>query len=189
VPHEVRPPVGPIQVAPPGLINLLQLKSSGYNPDAMRQDVQPTVDLEEWWLRAQAQNITTRYRQSVAGATAVNGFFAALSPGLVNLGPGPRAWWYIHTLSVIYVAAAAVTFVNTGFALRGGPQPAGGAADQSWLLPGRYIPAMGAANLTEIDTISGFWLPPNGIVGAYVGATTGAFELDVLGCRYTELPI
>lgn len=189
---KVRDPVGPIQVLPPGLINLLQLKVAGYSPDAMRQDVQPTIDLEAWWLRAKADNTRLRYRQFVTGApTTIGGFFAVLSPGLANLGPGSQAWWYVHNMTMDFSSNGVVTDLNAGISIRGGSQPSLGAADQTWSLPGRFIPGLTAAVPRQIDSVSGFWMPPNSIVGAYVGTIAAAvdFNLEILGFRYTELPI
>lgn len=181
---EVRKPVGPIQIQPPGLLGLLQLKVGGYMPDALAQDVQPTVDLEAYWLRAAALNESTGYSRTLAAATY--GFAASLldtATATMPLGPSQQEWWYVQDYTIRYSApGGAGTNLIPAWTLRPGP----GAAQAEFYVGETYQvagPAFVAARA------QGFWLPPGAVLGSYVDVVTVGLQIDLMGLRYTPCPV
>lgn len=182
----VREPNGPIQVSPAGLLGFLQLKVGGRQPDAMRQDVQPIVDLSPYWLRSGGRNVSAAYSVSVP-AGLLGGIAPLVDAGTVALGPGPAEWWYVHslTLSAFNNGAAATSSVGLGMVTLGGP----GFATSQFMLQPESID-MGAAAQRFLGARD-FWLPPSATLGVWVGTVGAATSLDVVlgGCWYTPLPI
>jgi len=183
---EVREPVGPVQVLPPGLINLLQLKVGGYVPDALRQDIQPTIDLEAWWLRAARKVLPGAYTNGVAAA-AVDDQVGIFTTGLVSIRPGDKAWWYVHRASVLGLAnGGAVTVQQLCVRTPGGTSAF---ANDALLMYGDFLPTQ-ANGTYHLHTAGGFWMPPGSSLGMYVGTiAAGTLELVLLGFEYTELAI
>lgn len=184
----VRQPVGPVQVLPPGLINLLQLKVGGYVPDALRQDIQPTIDLESWWLRA-TKRIARQIYTSATPAGTWNDLISVLAAGGGNLAPGPKAWWYVHNVSIIASSVtAATTNLQLGIREQGGSRP--GPTNDALLMTGTFVPSL-AAGVSQIFHGTGLWMPPGSSVGVHVGTVGvgGTLNMSLLGFSYSELEI
>lgn len=184
----VRGPVGPVQVLPPGLLNMLQLKSSGYNPDALKQDIQPTIDMTDWWLRATRKNWGPD-NTVLQAAGSVGGILVPLGPGLIQAKPGPTAWWYVHRATIKCSAITAETSqLQFGIIEPGGAQ--GSTANDTFHTLGEFRPSL-AADQAWIFNQQDFWLPPGSSFGMYVGAVaaTGSLFIELLGCSYSELPL
>lgn len=181
---EVRKPVGPIQIQPPGLLGLLQLKVGGFMPDALAQDVQPTVDLEGYWLRAAAQNESVGYSRALVAATY--GFTASLldtATATVALGPSQQEWWFVHDYALRYNAPGGTgTNLRPAWTLRPGP----GAAQAEFYV-GETYQAAGAPFIAA--RAGGFWLPPGAVLGSYVDVVTAGLQIDLMGLRYTRCPV
>lgn len=178
---KVRDPNGPIQVAPVGLLGLLSLKTGGQMPDAMRQDLQPTVDFEAWWLRAK------RVLDNVNRGNSTNsGGYVDFSPNAIIVPESE--WWYVHSYSV-RGKVNSVGQVNSGFRLAMlfnalGTQRFRFIGEPAW-------------THTQLDSspeylflAEGFWAPPGAHIGYYLtSATGGVLVTDVLGFDYTALPL
>src|SRR5690606_41432045 len=70
---------GPIQTPAPGFLSLLNLKNKGLLPDVLKGNLQPVVDLADYFARGAALNITTNYTR-VQAAAAVTGLLAFNTP-------------------------------------------------------------------------------------------------------------
>ena len=184
-----RDPVGPIQVMPPGLLNMLQLKSGGTNPDAMRQDVQPVFDLEAWWMRATRLKVAAAYGIAIGAPNAIQGFVAFLDgTGLITLGPTAREWWYVHSAT----AKAVTTLTATSARMRLGTIEVGGPLTGfDSLVVSDDVLSIGAAESGVLGA-RGFWMPPSSSLALYVDSVAsagGVLSVSVSGFDYSVLPI
>lgn len=152
-------PSGPIQVIPPGLLGLLQLKSPmGVNPSVLNNDVQPVIDLEKWWMRAREEYIDL--------ATATNPYAPATYHSLVAFGANSptvpnNEWWYVRNLSGRVYSSGAGT-VTRGCRV-GYLTPNIG----NVLLFGDPMEAI-AAGGSDTSLARDFWAPPGSIFGIYL---------------------
>lgn len=185
---KVREPSGPVQLQPPGLLGLLQLKVGGFVPDALEQSVQPGLEMEGYWLRAAQLQMTTNYARNVAGPASPNAIEPILDSATASiaLGPTAREWWYVHDC-VIRIgdtggAPAVPTPCALGYTLTGGPF--GGVTTvllQDLVdVPGATYWALRAR---------GFWVPPGGQIGVWFGAFVGPMAMQLTGCVYTPCPV
>jgi len=181
----VRPANGPVQLTPPGLLGLLQLKTGGFVPDALLQSVQPTLDLLPFWLRAAAENFNDSYSVVIPGPatpTEIVPLTDAATHTLM-LGPTAQEWWYVENLSVgVSTSGATTPTCCLGYVLNGGP--VGGVTSQ--YVSNFVRPVAGEAPpLVARD----FWVPPGGVIGVYVDTFLVSFDLVLTGLRYTRCAI
>jgi len=183
-----REPVGPVQVLPPGLTSLLQIKSGGTNPDAMRQDIQPGFDLEAWWLRATRKRIPDLYERTFAtGAYGKGVVMVDTATGLKFVSPGPQAWWYVHnaTVRVIMDAATVATWAQLSIVELGGPS-----FSETYSLVGNLIPSIAADDRAPLSA-NGFWMPPGSFLGVWMDDVVGGGNAVAYlqAFAYSELPL
>lgn len=180
----VREPVGPVQVGPPGLLNLLQLKSGGTNPDAMRQDIAPSIDLEQWWLRATRKRILDPYGLTLgAGSYGVVAQMISI-PGGAPLGPTDREWWYVHATYWVanLGAASSLDFAQVGIIENGGP------LFVTSTLYGDLLQGVGADTAAPVSA-RGLWMPPGSSLGIFTGTVVGNMDYQMRGFVYSVLPL
>jgi len=79
-----------IQLIPPGLLGLLQLKNRGQNPGSLEDIVQPGLDILPFWYEAVAEELNGFTRTPVTGN---NGFASWSTPITVPQG---EAWWVLN---------------------------------------------------------------------------------------------
>jgi len=178
-------PSGPIQLIPPGLLGLLQIKSpAGQNPNVLNADVQPGIDLEAWWKRANRQ--VWGLNSGVTLPAAAYGNIAQYSPNAIAVPQ--NQWWFVHS----YTTRASVNGGGTAFGLRQG---------MGWNATGtlRYR-ALGdvvfdnmtltAAMGNVLMLSENFWMPPGSFLGHYISLVSVAdLNLDCVGMDYTICPI
>jgi hypothetical protein len=169
---------GPIQVIPPGLLGLLQIKSpSGENPNLLNNDVQPVLDMLPWWLRA--NRIVSQVN---AGRTlAINSInaFTAFSPNAI-LVPESE-WWYVHSFTVAFDCAGGGSATMMGPALQFNQV---GTLRWRTLMP--VVAALAAAGGALAMTAEDFWAPPGSQLGFYISEVAGAdLQIDMRGLDYT----
>jgi hypothetical protein len=180
----VRPPVGPLQLGAPGLASWLQLKGGVGPPDALRQDVQPVVDMHEWWLRATRTTTTTAYTCNIAGPNTYGGWLPLVDAGAAVIGPGAKEWWFVHWMSVVGSFGNAAVNIQLGVNYNGGP--AGGYNSRLLGLP--VSPANGVGYVPFLA--EGFWMPPSSWLSIYVTSVVGASNvLSLTGIEYSVLPL
>jgi len=181
----VREPAGPIQVAPAGLLGLLSLKTGGTMPDAMRQDLQPTIDFEGWWLRGKRVVDNNDHTAVLAAAT-----YDAFQDFSTNpIAVPEREWWYVHS----YSCKAAITDVADSIqAFR---------MAVAWTSVGtiryRFVGEAAPPFITNAACpratllAEGFWCPPGSRIGFYTGAVAGigGLAVNVRGLDYTVCPV
>jgi len=184
-----REPVGPVQVLPPGLVNLLQLKVGGYAPDALRQDIQPSLDMLPWWLRATRR--TVREEQFIVQLPANT--YASVQPlvGNVTLGPlvvGQREWWHVEAccFRVSNDTGSVTSPIKVGVIEPGGP----GASDNNQTY-GVGVTTLASAVYDVVDAHD-FWMPPGARLGVWVGQVVGGvgnFTAVLQGLKYSVAPL
>lgn len=158
-----KPPTGPIQTLPRGLLGLLQLKNTGRNPAFLSDAVQSVIDIDSYYLRNQAHSRLPAPQLAVtgaAGAAAYNRF--STNPVIV---PDNECWWVeSFTLSM---TLGAIGDRITNF------QPMlfynlAATNDFSFLAnEGGYSVTRTAQTVNEGIFVSarGFWMPPGSELG------------------------
>lgn len=92
---------GPIQVIPPGLMGLLQLKTGGNLPSTLADVVAPVLELRDWYLTARRVDHNTLFGaipQRVL-ATGNNGNFG-FQLGGVNVQVPQNQIWYCEEMTI-----------------------------------------------------------------------------------------
>lgn len=171
---------GPIQVIPPGLLGLLQLKNFGRSPDMLNSTYQAVIESRDWVLQARAQDSGLFTRALPTGAD----FFFFDTP--TTLTPGNEEAWYVWDYTVRASAGAGDTIsdLQPMYRMNGSP-----AAVVHVLGPQSISLAGSAAAPRAIVGAHNFWLQPGaelGFYGSFVAATTITFAGYL---RYTPLPL
>lgn len=176
---ELRTPP-PIQVLPPGLLGLLQIKNGGMNPQFMVENVQPTFELSEWYLRSKLE-ISGSAATGAIGAG--NAGVVAFTTNQVNLNVPANEWWWVtdYWVSATLTAGSSLAQFGIGAFMNGLP---GG-----FPLNGDQI-SVAALNAAYVRNRSPFWMPPSSQLAYYtMGAVLGA-GISVGGtCRFTRVPV
>jgi len=160
MPHE---PSGPIQIIPPGLLGMLQLKSPmGVNPSVLNNDVQPSLDMAGWWLRAQRETFLLAGMSAVVavGATA----FAVWPTGPVV---PTNEWWYVHNASLRITTGAGTLTAGSRIAFQQS------SVAGIFYPVGEQMRAL-AANDIAVATTEDFWVPPGSQIGYLLAGGAGA---------------
>lgn len=168
---------GPVQLIPPGLLGMMQLKNEGRNPRTFIESYQPVIEMRQWMMQQNWNETTDVAAALAAGITGVVTFPALISSG--------QSWLYIHEFSAYSTVGGAGIIRGKCIFQRitGGATPRHFAGMQ---VEGLSTTATGICNPIS----SGFFMPPNMQLGVFVsentlaGATTFTANL-----RWTSLPI
>jgi hypothetical protein len=185
------PTIGPIQLVPPGLMGLLQLKSTGRLPGELSGAVRPSLELFTWYMASRVVDIPalpgSAGQPSVAIPTATQGFNAfTTNPLIVPNGQ----WWWVESFTVqalIGVAADTIGGVAPGWT------PNLGAAPVQRYMVGRPVDDVATAQV--IRTVwsyasAPFFAPPGAQFGCFNSRITTATSITLAGfVRATVLPI
>lgn len=171
---------GPIQVIPPGLLGMLQLKNVGKLPDELLETLAPVLELRDWLLQANSQ-VAGPY--TTTWANNQTGFANFVTPTV--LAPPDRVWWYVHQFTVyaslpLGTDAAqywpSMSFINTGSVLTVGRASTEGVVAG----PNRFVYSFSDP----------FFAPPGCQLGALLGQVATATAIDASAVvRYTALPV
>lgn len=154
---------GPIQTPAPGFLSLLNLKNKGLLPDVLKGNLQPVVDLAEYFARGAALNITTNYTR-VQAAAAVTGFLAFNTPSAIVVPQNET--WYVQDATVRALATGAGSVLDEygfGYQLAGGVNP--------YFVRGN-LNSVSASKTSSVSSAWDFWLPPGSILGVWCGTVT-----------------
>ncbi len=174
----VRPPAGPIQLPPAGLLSLLDIKSSGDNPNALLQTVQPTIDVLELYAYPQ-RRIRGMFDSPATGAGVVSTWNASQQ----LLVPASERW-FIYNCTVSLSIAAADTFAGALTLLRA--INAGGLVYMSEVSERATITGGASGDILNIEA-KNFWAGPTDLflVGYGLLTNTSTTSTIVLTCEYT----
>lgn len=177
---------GPIQVAPRGLLGLLQLKADGRAVSKLGDTCVPSLEMVGWWLRANAE--LWALNSGVTDPAGAYGTFREYSPNGIQVPNGE--WWFVHDYAVQFSLVAANQVKNLRLAWAS--TPAGTI---------RFTILADPADMQPVGAIAGaqiwclvateFWLPPGARLGYTCESVTGATGLssNVTQLRYTRLPV
>lgn len=179
----MRPPQGPIQTLPPGLLSALGLQGVGQLPDVLMGSVQPIIDLTESYLQVARQPLQSSAYTVAAGAGAYSSAFYAS-----DIVIPPTEWWFVHNITVVQ-AAPPGDKIDPGVLGAAYRQPGGvvGIVAQA-SLAGLTAGAAGASQFSGGDvrrmfspgTIFGSVAPS----GVSVAGNTGLVWMDVTKLRF-----
>jgi hypothetical protein len=172
---------GPIQVIPPGLLGLLNLKNSGRLPNILLDEVQPGIDLEPWWLRA---NLLLAGLSSDSLAIGTYNNFQPFTAGAGAITVPQNQWWFVEWYSASFTTVNQATGIDLAlrFQSLGTPQ---------WTPLGAIDPEAAIINNARFNLVAkGFWAPPGSDIGYCVSSVAvGALAVSTLALRYTPCPI
>lgn len=104
--------MGPIQLIPPGLMGLLQLKQTGRLPGTLNDIVSGVLELREWYMMARRVNTLALFPG--ASFPVINGITApGVGVGFVPAGggnatvPNGQIWWVDNMTIQCTISAAA----------------------------------------------------------------------------------
>jgi len=177
---------GPIQLLPPGLLGLLQLKVAGAGVSKLGDTCLPSMDMLEWWLRATAQLWTTNSGVTVAAGFV--GVFTPFSPNAITVPAGE--WWYVHdyTCEVQVPGGESYAGLRLAWASTSSGTIYFGALEDS--AASTSTNGGGASAQRKLLSSGGFWLPPGARLGFWIDLVVGAGGTFVVcrQLRYTRCP-
>jgi hypothetical protein len=172
--------IGDIQVIPPGLLGLLNIKNHGQLPNRLLAQVQPGIDLEAWWLRA---NLQLGSVSSDSKAIGSYNDFASFTAGAGAIVVPQTQWWYVEWYSATFVTVNSATGIDLAlrFQSLGTPQ---------WTPLGAIDPQAAIINNARYNLVAkGIWCPPGSELGYCVSSVAvGALSVATLALRYTVCP-
>lgn len=173
---------GPIQLIPPGLLGLFQLKTMGRNPSELGEQVIPTLEMFKWYLMT---NQREQLVQSAAGITTVGYDIILNSDTLSAMRVPPNQWWYVHSFDMLSdLIPAGQSLI---FRLAWQNQ---GSSSSAVHYPGEIPVSVtgGGAGVIAFSHAADFWLPPGSTLG--VSLTFASNPRTLTGSvQYTALPV
>jgi hypothetical protein len=182
------PPLGPIQVIPPGLVGYLNLKQFGRLPDVLSSTVDPSLEMRDWYFQA-----NVLYTVQLCGATPITPNFVTagvdffrFQVGGVDFAVPKGQAWYVDLASADAALAAAGDTMQACLVKQD-------ASKTSILQLGPVQPDVVSARAGRLLTVRSdraFWMFPGEFFGIQlmdqVFVTNTFFSLSV---RATLLPI
>ena len=146
-----------ISSLPAGLISLLNLQTTGRGPQALLEDISPTLELMQMF-------VANRVERLEAGPTAV------VAGGMNAFAVPAGELWYVTTL------AARLTAVVPGAgSLRAAPGY--GPLANVVLAPFAGLSAFTTGETAQWGAPLGLWVSSGGVLGSYVAQVTGAMNV------------
>lgn len=168
---------GPVQTPAPGLLSLLNLKSTGQLPDKFTNQILPVLGQEGFLLRGSLQDEVSAHAVTVAAAPV-----GAFTPFTQPLTVPNNETWYLEAACVNGAAGGAGAVVDEyalAYQMPGGPNP--------MYVIGNYN-NVAAAKPSSMSSALGVWLPAGARIGVWIGTITtnpGVFTLS--GFRFARL--
>lgn len=176
--------MGPIQLIPPGLLGLFQLKSSGRAPDDLQQSVQPSLEVLRWYMMARqvawrepAGTFFTSRTVTTVDGPAVYSFN---TPAPIRV-PANEAWYVrSYTVAVPRLVVGDSVRFSAGWISPNSTQIAFTLADARSIVP----------TDNGLSSAHDFFLLPGSQLGVVVEAITSAAGIQFSGSlEYTPLPL
>lgn len=172
----------PIQLIPPGLLGLLQLKNNGKNPQELPDQVQAIMEMRDWYMECNHETVV----QTVDVANGAVGFTAYTTPIIV---PATEYWFvedYTVQTNTALIATSVVSFAAAWRIVTGAVFSQFGVGTPQQLLTGV---AAGRGGFAFSDR--GFFLPTGAELGIRVMANeVAAGNITYQGSvRITRLPL
>lgn len=179
--------MGPIQVIPPGLMGLLQLKQEGRLPSQLAETVAPVLELRDWYLTARRVDDLALFpagQPQVGIATGGIGLKTLLSGGVAAAVPGNQIW-YVEELTIQ---------VNTALAtdsLAFSPMVLGNGNRSHQVGPTVFDSAFAGARQRSLFAKAdrGFWAFPGDVFAVGVTDVVSAGLTAFMTLRATPCPV
>lgn len=98
------PAIGPVQLIPPGLTGLLQLKQFGQVPGTLDLNVNPVIELRDWYMQARRVDEFALYggfpATTVLTTGTGRGVYTFVPPGGGIASVPQNQTWYVEMLTV-----------------------------------------------------------------------------------------
>lgn len=174
-------PSGPIQVIPPGLLGMLQLKNVGQLPDVLQGNVQPVLELRDWLLHANELYGLASLNQAAGNYDST--MVSMNTPVVIPQGE----WWYLHDITA-YLVLGNTDTLNGGFGIAFEPLPN---VLQLNLSEKQYQAfTAGGATTLAVSAQPADFFPPGTEFGISMGRLVlAAARVHFLTYRYTRLPM
>lgn len=109
----------PINRIPQGLLSFFGLKSLGKNPEVLLDELRGVIDLKEWYLRTNAEQIRFTQQIVAGGLHPVSDPHIATGELVVPAGE----WWYIHAATLVLFGQTGVVWAKPGIMTVRNAQP------------------------------------------------------------------
>jgi hypothetical protein len=105
--------LGPLQVIPPGLLGFFQLKSAGVLPSLLSYEVQPSLEMRDWYFQARQLDEVAQFGQAPTSIAITTG--TGSGPQGFGLTGGPAKvpagqYWYVTEAQASVSVPAADSF-------------------------------------------------------------------------------
>lgn len=185
---------GQIQLAPPGLLGLLQIKNFGQNPQQLSDTYVASFPMVPWALLANAEALQVGFAVGAIGgnlsAANFNSDAASSVPGTFNV-PN-REWWYVHRFTLGFSPGAATTELSwpaIGYLVDAAATPKYLAVSPPVLGP-VTVGAGGDPNAPLQIAANDFFVPPGSQLGFTINvANAAATNAASLAALITRLPV
>jgi hypothetical protein len=161
-----------IQRSPAGLLALLGLKNGGQSPQTFGNELAPSFELSDWYLRLGFEQATQA--TFALPAAGYGGGFTYFNVNPLTVPNGE--WWFCHAYGVsTSLLTAGDTFSGLACAFK--------LSSGGFILQGMPSIVTGAtiANGSYAASASGFWLPPGSQLGFYWNSAVVAAAESMLG--------
>lgn len=159
----------PIQAALRGYLGFFQVKNQGQNPINLRDEVQPVIDLRDWYFASNAMEL-----QSV-NLVVAGGFDGGL---LSTLAVPANEMWYVIRYCALTGAMAAADAISFGPSVQFEPNTGGSVLMDQGTLGDAPLAGTAAGRLAGV-TCGGFFAPPGAIFGVIVGECISAGNITL----------
>lgn len=159
----------PIQLIPRGLLGFFQVKNNGVNPTDLPDELQPILEMRDWYFQSQPEALPVG---SIALATGANGFSPFTANPLVV--PSDEFWFVLDYSVQASLGAGDNASIKCGF--RSPTLPTAYAFSKA-----PFLAASTGPNAFLESSASNFWVPSGGELGFFVQGLAAAVTVTFNG--------
>lgn len=181
--------LGPIQVVPPGLMGILQLKQTGTLPGWLAQSVQPIIELRDWYFQARRVDEQTLFGSLPVTSPNLATGSIGIKSFVTLVGNNPcqvpqNQTWFVENMTVFGATAAAADSLSFACGIEA-PQ---GSFEQ---LGNVFIDQLAGARQRTMFAYNNraFWAGPGDVFAVLVTDVVSAGIQAQCRLRATVLPI
>lgn len=193
MPRDNGPVKGQIQLQPPGLLGLLQIKNFAEAPHDLQQTYVPVFPMVPWALLANAETLQVGFAAGSIGGNLTGTFISdAVSsvPGTFTVGQ--REWWYVHRFNLGFSpggGTTALAWPQLGYLVDVGATAKYLGVSQAILGPVTAAAGGDPTRALQLNA-SDFFVPPGSQLGFGINVTNAAAtNAAALSALITRLPI
>ena len=176
---------GPIQLIPPGLLGMFQLKT-GRNPRDLIESVQPTLEMRDWYFLVNQRPFNGSLPSSLNVTTGMTGFQILAGAGGQIVVPEREVWW-VRSFGIFAGVAVGGDSIQMKPAYATSRSGTLGSPPQFALTD---VTAVATQNNSCAIAAHNFWLQSRSVLGVWVDDIVSAGGIIVSGyCEYTALQV